>query len=224
MDSCRDSFTFTGTRAIYAMQRGVVLDGHILLAAEAAAHQHILDLAVVIVHPQHGGALVHGWCARSGPRSAGGTPPFSSGQGHAALRLQEGVLRPGGVEVLGSAHILHVLMALVCVAAGDVLIAPATLFSPAHRMTRGASGAAASWGLCTAGRTSYSTFTSFLAVSRVSWSRAQIEGHGVAQIVGDLAHADQGGLVLFQVADVDLAGDVLLRSGRTRRRAAPRRR
>ena len=33
-----------------AQQRGVVLDGHILLAAEAAAHQHILHLAVLVIH------------------------------------------------------------------------------------------------------------------------------------------------------------------------------
>ena len=57
----------------------MVLDGHVLLAAEAAAHQHILDLAVVIVHPQHGGALVHGG-VRALVEVSSFTPPFSRGR------------------------------------------------------------------------------------------------------------------------------------------------
>ena len=36
------------------------------------------------------------------------------------------------------------------------------------------------------------------------------QSHGVPQIVGDLADADHGGLILFQVAHIHLAGDVLL--------------
>ena len=37
------------------------------------------------------------------------------------------------------------------------------------------------------------------------------EGHGVAEVVRDLPHADERRLILFQVADVDFAGNVLLR-------------
>ena len=80
-------------------QRRMVLHGHILLAAEAAAHQHILYLTVFIVHSQHGGALVHGGVGAL----VGGQQLHAAvfqRQRHAALRLQKGVLRPRGVEML----------------------------------------------------------------------------------------------------------------------------
>ena len=77
----------------------MVLHGHILLAAEAAAHQHILYLTVLIVHSQHGGALVHGGVGAL----VGGQQLHAAvfqRQRHAALRLQKGVLCPRGVEML----------------------------------------------------------------------------------------------------------------------------
>ena len=39
-------------------QGGVMLDGHVLLAAEAAADELVLDEAVIVVDAEHRGALV----------------------------------------------------------------------------------------------------------------------------------------------------------------------
>ena len=77
---------FHGLAGQIAQQRGVVLDGHILLAAEAAAHQTVLHTAVVVVHPQHSRALVHGGV---GTLVAGEQlhAAVVQRQSHAALRL-----------------------------------------------------------------------------------------------------------------------------------------
>ena len=100
MDSWRLSLNLTGRAAQVAQQRRVVLDGHILLAAEAAAHQAVLHLAVVVVHAQHGRALMHGGVGAL-VRGQQLYAAVVQRQRHAALRLQEGVLRPRGGEVLG---------------------------------------------------------------------------------------------------------------------------
>ena len=103
-----------------AQQRGVVLDGHILLAAEAAAHQTVLHLTVVVVHAQHGRTLVHGGMGAL----VGGQQLHAAvvqRQRHAALRLQERVLCPRGGKMLGQ-HIFGILDGRFRVAAGHVLI------------------------------------------------------------------------------------------------------
>ena len=187
-------------------QGGVVLDGHILLAAEAAAHQHILDLAVVIVHPQHGGALVHGG-VRALVRGQQADAAVFQGQSNAALRLQEGVLGPGGVEVLGQ-HIFCILDSAVCVAPGDVLIGLNVALVPLEHQGRVRGGSLLG---TVHGREDLIFYLhQLLGGLQGLLLPGADQGHGVPQIVGDLAHADQGGLVLLQVAHVDLAGDVLL--------------
>ena len=80
-------------------QRRVVLHGHVLLATEAAADEHILYLTVLIVDAQHRGALVHGRVRALVGREEPHAAVFER-QRHAALRLEEGVLRPRGMEVL----------------------------------------------------------------------------------------------------------------------------
>ena len=80
-------------------QRGVVLDRHVLLAAEAAAHQAVLDLHLLRREAQHPHGLVLGVV---GALVRGKDHhPVPVGIGHGALRLQEGVLRPGGGKFLG---------------------------------------------------------------------------------------------------------------------------
>ena len=187
-------------------QGGMVLNGHILLAAEAAAHQHILDLAVVIVHPQHGGALVHGG-VRALVRGQQADAAVFQGQGHAALRLQEGVLRPGSVEVPGQ-HISGTPDGALSVPPGDVLVClDVVLVLLKHQRCVRCSGLRR----VVDGREHLILHLhQLLGGLQGLLVPGTDQGHGVPQIVGDLAHADQGGLVLFQMAHVDLAGDVLL--------------
>ena len=80
-------------------QGGVVLDGHVLLAAEAAAHQQVFYLYLLKRQAQHGGGFVLGVV---GPLVSGEDhDPVPVRVGHGALRLQEGVLGVGGVELPG---------------------------------------------------------------------------------------------------------------------------
>ena len=69
-----------------AQQRGVMLDRHVLFSAEAAADQHILHMAVVVVHAQHTGALVEGGMGALVRGQQLHTAVFH-GKRHAALRL-----------------------------------------------------------------------------------------------------------------------------------------
>ena len=189
-----------------AQQRSVVLHGHILLAAEAAAHQAVLHLAVVVVHAQHGRAFVHGGVGAL----VGGQQPHAAviqRQRHAALRLQKGVLRPRGGEVLGQ-HILRAFDSALRVAAGDVLVRlHVALVALEHqrRTGRGGLGGAVDGG---------EHLVLHLHQLFGGLHRLLIHGadqcHAVAQIVGDLAHADEGGLILLQMPHVHLAGNVLL--------------
>ena len=89
---------------------------------------------MVIVHPQHGGALVHGG-VRALVRGQQLHAAVFQGQSNAALRLQEGVLGPGGVEVLGQ-HIFCILDSAVCVAPGDVLIGLDVVLVPLEHQGR----------------------------------------------------------------------------------------
>ena len=69
-----------------AQQRRVMLDRHVLFSAEAAADQHILHMAVVVVHPQHRGTLVEGGMGALVRGQQLHTAVFH-GKRHAALRL-----------------------------------------------------------------------------------------------------------------------------------------
>ena len=102
---------FHGLAGQIAQQRGVVLDGHILLAAEAAAHQTVLHTAVVVVHPQHGRALVHG-----------GVGTLVAGeQLHAAVVQRQSHAALRGMEFLRQ-HVFRLGDSPCGVAAGDVLV------------------------------------------------------------------------------------------------------
>ena len=188
-------------------QRGVVLHGHILLAAEAAAHQAVLHLAVVVVHAQHGRALMHGGVGTL-VRGQQLYAAVVQRQRHAALRLQEGVLRPRGGEVLGQ-HIFGVFDSALGIAAGDVLVGlDVALLLVEHQWRAGGGGLG---GVMDGGQ----DFIFHLHQLLGGLHRLLIHGadqcHTVAQVVYQLAHADQGGLVLLQMAYVHLAGNILLR-------------
>ena len=80
-------------------QSGVVLDSHVLLTAEAAAHQAVADLHLVGAQAQHPHDLVLGIVGAL-VRGEDHHAVFLR-ICHSALRLQKGVLRPGGGEPPG---------------------------------------------------------------------------------------------------------------------------
>ncbi len=190
-----------------AQQRRVVLHGHILLAAEAAAHQAVLYLAVVIVHAQHGRALVHGGVGAL-VRGQQLYAAVVQRQRHAALRLKEGVLRPRGGEMLGE-HVSGIFDGTLGIAAGDVLVGlHVALLLVKYQ---GSAGGGGLHGVMDGGQDLvFHLHQLFGGLYRLLIHGAD-QRHAVAQIVYQLAHADEGGLVLLQVAHVDLAGDILLR-------------
>ena len=184
----------------------VMLHGHVLLAAEATAHQHVLHLTVLIVHAQHSRALVHGGV---GALVRGQQPHAAvvQRQCHAALRLQERMLRPRRVELLRQ-HIFRSGNGPRRVPAGDVLVGlhVALLFLEHQRCT----GRRRLGGIMH--RRQHLVLHLYQLLGGLQ--RLLIPGahqrHRVAQIVGQLADADEGGLILLQMAHVDLAGNVLL--------------
>ena len=84
-------------------QHRQVLHRHVLLAAEAAAHQLVLHHDALGLPPQHDGDLLAGVVHPL----VGGVHLHAVlvGEGHGALRLQEGVLGEGGAVGLGD-HVL----------------------------------------------------------------------------------------------------------------------
>ena len=184
----------------------MVLHGHILLAAEAAAHQHILHLTVVVVHAQHGRALVHGGVGAL----VGGQQPDTAvvqRQCHAALRLQKGVLRPRCMEFLRQ-HILRLGDGPRRVPAGDVLVGLYVVFVLLEYQR--CIGRRRLSGVVYGGQLLILHLHQLLG----SLQRLLIPGahqrHRVAQIVGELPDPDEGGLVLLQMPHVDLPRNVLL--------------
>ena len=128
-------------------------------------------------------------------------------QRHAALRLQKGVLRPRGVKMTGQ-HIFGAADGLLGVTTGDVLIRlhiALVLLKDQRRIRRS--------GLLRVvdGREDLIRHLhQLLGLLQCLPVTGAHQSHGVAQIVGDLTDADHGGLILFQVAHIHLAGDVLL--------------
>ena len=80
-------------------ERRVVLHGHVLFPAEAAADKHIFDLTVREVDAKHRRALVLG-----GVRALVGRQQLHAAvfkrERHAALGFQKGVLRPRSLKLL----------------------------------------------------------------------------------------------------------------------------
>ncbi len=188
-------------------QGRMVLDRHILLAAEAAAHKQVLHLALFIRHAQHGSALVQGGMGAL----VGGEQPHAAvfdGVGHAALRLQKGVLGPRG-DKMAADHMLGSGNGAGRVAAADVLIGLDVAFVPLE--DQGRVRPRRFLGRADEGQNLiFHLHQLFRRFQRLHIARAD-QCHGVAQIVGDLAHGDHGRLVLFDVTYVHLAGNVLCR-------------
>ena len=100
-------------------QHRQVLHRHVLLAAEAAPHQLVLHHDALGLPPQHDGDLLAGVVH---PLVGGiDLHPVLVGEGHGALRLQEGVLGEGGAVGLGH-HVLGLGQGGPGVAPGDVAL------------------------------------------------------------------------------------------------------
>ena len=188
-----------------AQQRGVVLDRHILLTAEAAADQHILHMAVVVVHAQHTGALVEGGMGALVSGQQLHTAVFH-GERHAALRLQESVLRPRRGEMLRQ-HIFCVFDSRLRIAAGDMLIGlHVILVAVEHQRRIRRSGFR---GIMNGGQHFILHLDQLLRFLHRGLIHGADQRDAVAQIVGQLTHAHQSGLVLLDMAHVHLTGNIL---------------
>ena len=194
-----------GTARHIAEQRSMVLYRHILLAAKAAAHQHILYMAVVVIHAQHTGALVQG---RVGAL-VGGQQLHAAvfhRYRHAALRLQEGVLRPGRREMLGD-HILGLGNGAGGITAADIFVClhiVLVLFE--HERCILSLGL---FNTVNSGKLFVRHLHQLAGAIGCLLIHCADKGHAVAQIMGDLTHTNQCRLIFLDMTDIHLAGNVL---------------
>ena len=183
-------------------QGGVVLDGHVLLAAEAAAHQAVADLHPLRRQSQHPHDLVLGVV---GALVRGEDhDPVIVGIGHGALRLQEGVLRPGGGEVLGQ-HVLRFGDGLRRIAPLDVLVGQQV----PGPVDQGGVRQHGLPGIADHGQLLIVHLHQGLGLGQDLRCLRRHQADGVPQIVGDVPHGDHGVPVLHQVAHLVLPRDVI---------------
>ena len=185
-------------------QRAVVLHGHILLAAEAAAHQLVLHPDLVVGQAQHQGALVQ----RGVGGLVGGQQQNAAvrlGLAHRALRLQEGVLGPGCLEVVAGDifGIGHRCLGVAPVHLPVGLYIVLLLVVDPGRVRRG--------GLLNVVDGGEHLVIHLHQLSgllqRLAGFRGD-EGHGVAQIVDQTAHGNERVLIVLQVPDLVFTGNV----------------
>ena len=185
-------------------QGGVVLDRHVLLAAEAAAHQAVADLHFFRRQSQHPHGLVLGVV---GALVCGEDhDPVPVGIGHGALRLQEGVFRPGCGEVLGQ-HMLRFGDGLCRVTPLDVLVG---------QQVPGPVDQGSVWqhglpGTADHGQLLIVHFHQGLGLGQDLRCLRRHQADGVTQVMGDIPHGDHGVPVFHQMAHLVLPGYVLRR-------------
>ena len=182
-------------------QGGVVLDRHILLAAEAAAHQAVADLYPLGGQAQHAHGLVLGVIGALVRGEDHHAIPV--GIGHGALRLQESVFRPGGGETLCQ-HIFGLGDSLRRIAPLDVLVGQQVALPVDQRRVgqHGLPGAADRL------QRLIVHLHQRLGLGQDLRCLGGYQADGVAQVVGDIPLGDHGVPVLFQVAHLVAAGNV----------------
>ena len=117
------------------------------------------------------------------------------------------MLRPRGREMLRQ-HIFGIFDGCLRVAPGDVLVGlHVALVALKHQRCAGRGGLR---GVMDGGQHLVLHLHQLFGGLHRLLVHGADQRHTVAQIVGDLTHADEGGLVLLDMAHVDLAGDVLL--------------
>ena len=183
-------------------ERRVVLHRHILLAAEAAADEHIGHMDLFLGKPQQTGDLPR----RVVSALIGGEDgqPVLVGIGDRALRLEEGVLRVRRFVMIHQ-HIVRVADGLIGVAAADVLFAQ-QVAGLMHERRKGLGGI---------GRAEHRLERLVVDLDErlcLLQSLLRLRRHkadGVAEVVGDPADGDHRVPVLLQMADLDLPRNVL---------------
>ena len=180
---------------------GVVLDGHVLLAAKAPAHQAVADLHPLRRPPQHGHDLVLGVVGTLVGGEDHNTVPV--GIGHGTLRLQKGVLCPRRVEPLGQ-HVLTFRNGLRRIAPLDVLVGQQVPLP----VDQGGIGQHGLPGAADHGQLLIIHLHQSLGLGQDLRRLRRHQTDGVPQIVGDVPHGDHGIPVLLQMAHLVAAGHV----------------
>ena len=182
-------------------QGGVVLDGDVLLAAEAAAHQQVLHLHLLHRQAQHGGSLVLGIVGALVRGENHHAVPVRVSYG--ALRFQKGMLRVWRIELPGQ-HMLAFGDGKCGVAPLDVLVGHevAALVNQGRIRQHGLLGRAD--GL----QHLVVHLHQFLGLLQNLLGLGGNDADGVSQIVGGAAHGDHGVPVLHQMAHLVLPGDI----------------
>ena len=180
---------------------GVVLDGDVLLAAEAAANQTVADFYLFGGQTQHSHGLVLGVVGAL----VGGEDhhTVAVGIGHGALRLQECVFRPGGREALGQ-HVFALCNGFRRIAALNVLVGQQIAGCVDQRRV-------GQHGLARGAHHGQLFVVHPHQLLGLRQDLRRFGGHkadGVAQIVGDIAHGDHGVPVFFQMAHLVLPGNI----------------
>ena len=180
----------------------MVLYRYVLLASKAAAHQLVFHHHLLLAHGQHGGGFVLGVV---GALVRGvDQHPVPLGQGYRAFRLQEGVLRKGGME--GAPH--HIA------GIGDGLagVSPVHLLMGQQVAAGMQLGGVVRHGFRRAGD-GYKRLVIHLhqglGLLEDLRGLCHHQTDGVPQVVGDLPHRHQGEPIPLQVAYLHQAGDVV---------------
>ena len=188
-------------------QGSQMLHRHILLAAKAAANQGVLHLD--LVGSQHQPALVEGLVGALVGGVEEDVAVFVQ-ECRARLRLQKCVLRPGSLKVVGNHEgglgygsggipPVDVLMGLDVggLLVEDQILPFLCLGDGMHRLQH-----------------LILHLDKLLRLLHSGPVLRHHQGNGVAQVMGQTAHRDHGVLVVLQMADLILAGDILRRQNR----------
>ena len=129
-------------------------------------------------------------------------------EGDSALRLQKGVFRPRCLEVVAN-DVLGAANGSLGVAAADVLVGTDIVLFLIEHLRRVRSRRLL--GIVDGGQDLVLYFNKLLGLFQGLPVLRRHQGNGVAQIVGQATHRNQCVLIVFQMADLILAGNVLRR-------------
>ena len=182
----------------------VMLDGNVLLSAETPAHQAVADLHLLRREAQHPHGLVLGIVGALVRGKDHDSVPLRIG--HGALRLQEGVLRPGGGEAAAQ-HVSRPGDGTLGVAPVNVLVGQ-EVSGGMHQRSALRHGLPEGADL---GQLLIVNFHQGLGLGQDLRCLCRNEADGIAQVMGDASLGDHGIPVLHQVPHLVLPRDVLRR-------------
>ena len=199
---CTGQVHLDGTLGVVDSQSSQMLNGHVFLAAEAAANQSVLNLDLLVA--QHQLALVEGLVSRLVSGVDEDVAIFID-ESCGCFGLQECMLRPGSFEVMGD-DMGSLGNSFLSVAAADVLVS-------LDVGSVGFEDQGSAFCLCIfdagdMGQDLIFDLDQLLSLFQGSGVFSNDQDDCVAQVVGQFAHGNQGVLVVLQVTDHVLAGDV----------------